>query len=91
MALHALELEDGGGPESTLFVRLRGIVRHGFEATELGGDGLDGQEVGGKAGAGVVDVRNLAFAIDAPLVRPGVTDEDLLSCIKSGLLYQGII
>ena len=77
----AIKLEDDGSAEGALLVRLRGIVRHG----------LDGQEVGGKAGAGVLDVRNLAFAIDAPLVRPGVTDEDLLSCIKSGLLYQGII
>lgn len=57
----------------------------------FGGYGLDSPEVDGKAGADVEDVRSLAFAIDAPLIRPGVTDEDLLSCIKSGLLYQGII
>ena len=40
MALHALELKDGGGPEGALFVGLCGIVRHGLEATELGGAGV---------------------------------------------------
>ena len=30
MALHALELEDGGGPEGALFVGLGGVVRHGL-------------------------------------------------------------
>ena len=91
MALHALELEDGGGPESTLFVRLRGIVRHGFEATELGGDGLNCPEAEGEVGAGEVVVGDPAVAFDAPLGGPGVADEDLLSCIKSCLLYQCII
>ena len=39
VALHALELEDGGGPEAALLVLLRGIVRHGLDTTELGGNG----------------------------------------------------
>ena len=40
MALHALELEDGGGPEGALFVGLGGVVRHGLEAAALGGAGV---------------------------------------------------
>ena len=39
VALHALELEDGKGPEAALLVLLRGIVRHGLDTTELGGNG----------------------------------------------------
>ena len=40
MALHALELKDGGGPEGALFVGLCGIVRYGLEAGQLGGPGI---------------------------------------------------
>ncbi len=40
MALHALELKDGGGPDGTLLVRLGGIEGDGLEAGQLGGTGI---------------------------------------------------
>ncbi len=40
MALHALELKDGGGPDGTLLVSFGGIERHGLEAGQLGGTGI---------------------------------------------------
>jgi len=40
VALHALELEDGRGPDGAFLVRLGGIEGHGLEAGQFGGPGI---------------------------------------------------